>query len=236
MIVARLLQRVEAALGYEHRDTPIHAATPTLKLAALALAYAALIAARAPREAAAALAYPLLLHALDPRGATRAAAAAAIPALALLTVALVVNPYPPLTREWLLDAAALAARIYGLAAAGLQTLSTTPPEALASLARRSPLLHDTIILFHRQAPLTVQDLALAYASQRLLGKPPHEPLTGAVLHGLHRASMMEAALTARAAGHRGPRTTTAPRGDPAKGALLLAAAAAGLAATLTIQT
>jgi len=225
MLIVRLLQRVEAALGYEAKG-PLARADARLKLAAATLSIACLTLCRHGLPLASCLAYPLLLHAASPEAGRRSLAASAPAVLGVLALFLIVNPYRPPSLDWLAYATVMAVRVYGIASTVLITMATTRPEALASTLARIPLLHDTVVVFLRQAPLAVQDMYTAYAVQRLLGKPARGALAGTLLQSLHRASMLEAALTLRAAGHRGPRTPIAGPGDPGLGLALLAASAA----------
>lgn len=225
-----LMQRVVRLLAYRDEGSLLYGAHAGLKIAALALAWAALLAAEDPRGIAAALAYPLLLHILAPRWLARhAVAAAMIPTIFIAVAAVILSPYAPLSPEWGARVVILAARTYGLASATLLTFSTTSPARLASLLHRVPAIHDLVMLFYRVTPQTVSDLAEALAAQRLLGKKPHHTLPPLVLSSIRRAEGIAVSLQARGYSARG-RTPVESPGSIGPGLLLAGVALAGLAA------
>ncbi|MCE4600496.1 MAG: energy-coupling factor transporter transmembrane protein EcfT [Desulfurococcales archaeon] len=229
-----LLQRIEAALNYEAGRGLVYRAHAGLKLVGLAFSWASVLVAQGLPMHLASLSYPLLLHALAGRVKARYAfISSAVPALLIGAAALVLSPYRPLTLEWLERSIVLTLRVYALASAGLLTFSTTPPTRLAGLvSRRFPLLHDTLILAYRLAPLATIDLARAYVSQRLLGKGVRDPLVGAVLEELYRARMIEVSLYTRGVEPGKPRSPLDDPGDPVLGMLLAGAGLLALAVVI----
>ncbi len=232
MILVRLLQRVEAALDYEPRGYWLERGHPGLKLAGLAVLVAALTIARSIEEALMGLVPVVILHLLAPGKARQALVASLIPSIPVLLVFMIITPYRPLTLAWLSHASAYALRVYGMASGGLLVLSTTPPWGVLSVVRRHPIIHDSLLVFYRQTPLTVQELGMALAAQSLLGKPAWKPLTAIVLQSLDRSRLLEAVLAHRSMGQRGPRTGLPSPWDPAPGLLLLAASLASLVAVV----
>ena len=232
MILVRLIQRVEAALDYEPHGYWIERGHPGLKMASLIVLLAGLTIARSPGEALLGLAPAALLHLLAPGKARQALPASLIPSGMVLLVFLFITPYEPLTLEWLLHALSYALRVYGMASGGLIMISTTPPWGVLGVVRRHPMVHDSLLVFYRQTPLTVQELGLALAAQGLLGKPAWKPLTSIVLQSLDRSRLLEAVLAHRSLGSRGPRSSLPASWDPAPGLFLLASSLASLAAVV----
>ncbi len=234
-VIARLVRRVEAALGYRPGKGPLYKAHPAYKIAGLAAAWASILLASRPCEVLTASAYPLLLHVLAGRRARYAVAASSYPALVIAGAALLLSPHEPLTWEWAWRSLLLGSRVYLLSSATLISFMTSRPTSIASLlARRAPMLHDTVLLSYRLTPQTVQDLATALEAQSLIGKGAREALTGTVLNVLARARMAEASFYSRGAQPGKPRTPVEePRGT-LEGLALLTASLAFLVVLLFI--
>jgi len=233
-LIRALLARAEAALNYEPMDRAVYRAHALLKLAALAGAWTALIAAWTPWEMAAALAYPLLLAALAGRRVVPALQVSGAAASFIGAAALILTPYPFFTVEWAWRAAALAMRVFGLAVVTTATFSTTHPLMLASSLSRVPILYDFAIVYYRLAPMTVQDLEWALAVQGLHGGGVREALTAATLVAYERGRQLEVSLAAKGMDAGGRRTPIAGPGDPAVGLTLLAVSWLGAALVLLI--
>ncbi len=229
-----LIQRVVALLAYRELGGVLYRGHAGLKMLALALAWAGLLAVDTVPGVAAAICYPLLLHVLAPgwlRG--HAFRASMIPTLFIMAAALLLSPYPPFTMEWGARAVVLSVRTYGLASATLLSFATTSPMRLASLVYRSATLHDLLTLFYRVTPLTLGDLAEALAAQRLLGKPVYHTLVPLVLSSMRRAEGVAVSLQAR--GYGGGREPIVGPGDVVAGLLLSVASALVLAASLVLD-
>jgi len=231
-VILGLLARAEAALNYEPGRGPVYRAHAGFKIAALAIAWTALLVAWDPWEMAGALVYPVLIAVMAGRRILPAVQLSLVAAGFVGGAALVISPYPFMSWEWAWRAAALALRVFGLALATTATFTTTHPLMLASTLARAPFLHDFTLVYYRVVPLTVQDLEMALAVQGLHGGGVKEALTATTLVSYERARSLELSLASKGMDRGGRRTGITGPGDPAVGLLLLLVSLAGLLAVI----
>ncbi len=222
-MITWIVRRVEAALNYEPGEGIVYRAHAGLKIIALIITWIIALAPGGIMPATLSLVYPLVLHLLAGwRKALYAFQASIIASLIIGFAALILTPYKPLTIPWAIRGGTLLLRVYSLASGTLLTFSTTPPSKLLSLlARKTPLLHDVLLLSYRLSPQVAGDMAEAYAVQRLLGKGLRDPLVGTVLSELYRARMIEISLYSRGIVPGKPRTPLETPGEKLPGVILV---------------
>lgn len=230
--VLGLLRVAGEALDYDKPVGPLSRGDPLLVLLGVVLLWVGL-SVSGPLGAVPGIVGVAVFHALSGRERARSAAVASLyPVAAVVLVGLLLSPVRPLTRAWLAYGGLLAARTYGIASTGLIVLGELGPLGIQCVASRiHPLIHDTVVVMLRVAPLTVEDTLVGAWAQRLIGKGVGEALVGAALSGVRRAEAMRASLFLRGArpGRRSPLCSGA---DRLVTALALAAGLIGLAGAL----